>query len=253
MRLYELDEYFKNLMEIDSYSGIDMSLNGVQVGELNAEIKLVAFAVDACMETFKRAVDAGADLLFVHHGIFWGKDIRVVKSHYERIRFLITNNCALYAAHLPLDVHPEFGNNAALAALLGVKDPEPFGMYHGIRVGIKGVLDPPLDIETAVEKLGFDRDTSAAILQFGKKLNTSVGIISGGAVRETQEAIDEGLDLYVTGEMSHTHYHLCLEEGVNLICGGHYQSETLGVSLLSEKLKRDCKLDTVYIDVPTGL
>ena len=90
------------------------------------------------------------------------------------------------------------------------------------------------------------------MFQFGKAKNSSVGIVSGGAIGEVQEAIDSGLDLYVTGEMSHSHYHQCLEERVNLICGGHYQTETCGVSLLAAKLKRDTGLDTFFIDVPTG-
>ncbi len=253
VRLYELDRYLKDLMDIDSFAAADSSLNGVQVGDMDTEIRKAAFAVDACMESFKRAVDVQADLLFVHHGLFWGKSIRVIRSHYRRLQYLITNNCALYAAHLPLDAHPEFGNNAALALKLALKELEPFGTYHGFQIGVKGILDPPLSTEAVVDKLDFDRDTCAAVLPFGNKVNRSVGIVSGGAVREVEEAIDQGLDLYITGEMSHTHYHLVLEEGVNLICGGHYQSETMGVSLLAERLKQDTDIDTVYIDIPTGL
>jgi dinuclear metal center YbgI/SA1388 family protein len=239
-------------MKIDDFVSLDSSLNGLQVGNTDAEIQKVAFAVDACLESFERAVDAGADLLFVHHGLFWGRDIRVIKSHYRRIEYLLQNHCALYAVHLPLDAHPEFGNNAALAAKLEMNDPEPFGTYHGTKIGLKGELDPAMDTEAVVDKLGFDRDTCAAILQFGASSNSSVGIVSGGAIREVQEAIDEGLDLYLTGEMSHTHYHLCLEEGVNLICGGHYQTETLGVSLLADIVKQEMELDTLFIDIPTG-
>ena len=253
MRLQELDRYFRDLMRIEEYERTDSSLNGVQVGDMDAQIHRVAFAVDACMETFKRAVDAHAELLFVHHGLFWGKDLRVIRSHFRRLEFLLTHNCALYASHLPLDAHPEFGNNAALAARLGLKDREPFGAYHGMNIGLKGTLDPPLDNDAVIEKLNFDRGACAAVFQFGKSKNTTVGVVSGGAIAEVREAVDNGLDLYLTGEMSHSHYHLCLEERVNLICGGHYQSETLGVTLLSEKLKHDTGLETLFIDVPTGL
>ncbi len=253
MKLYELDSYFKDLMQIESFAGIDASLNGVQVGDLNSGISRVAFAVDACMESFKRAVEGGAQLLFVHHGLFWGKDLRVIRSHLKRLEFLISNGCALYAVHLPLDSHPEFGNNAALAAILELKDRKPFGMYHGMQIGLKGTLDPRLDTDSVVAKLGFDRDACAAVLRFGKEVNSSVAIVSGGAISDVQQAIDEGLDLYLTGEMGHSFYHLCLEEQVNLICGGHYQTETYGVSLLAEKLKTDTGLETFYIDVPTGL
>jgi dinuclear metal center YbgI/SA1388 family protein len=205
------------------------------------------------MESFKRAVEGGAQLLFVHHGLFWGKDLRVIRSHLKRLEFLISNGCALYAVHLPLDSHPEFGNNAALAAILELKDRKPFGMYHGVQIGLKGTLDPRLDTDSVVAKLGFDRDACAAVLRFGKEVNSSVAIVSGGAISDVQQAIDEGLDLYLTGEMGHSFYHLCLEEQVNLICGGHYQTETYGVSLLAEKLKTDTGLETFYIEVPTGL
>ena len=252
MRLYELDRYFRGLMEIDSLEGVDKSLNGVQVGVMNAEIKRVAFVVDACMETFTRAVDLEADLLFVHHGLFWGFDKRVTRSHFRRLEFLITNRCALYASHLPLDMHPDFGNNAGLAALLGLENLERFGKYHGIEIGLNGTLVPPLDTNAVVEKLDFDKDT-CAVFQFGKEENRYVGVVSGGAIDHVQEAIDGDLDLYVTGEMSHVFYHLCLEEKVNLICGGHYQTETLGVSLLMAKLERETGLETSFIDVPTGL
>jgi dinuclear metal center YbgI/SA1388 family protein len=240
-------------MEIDSLEGVDKSLNGVQVGDMNAEVKRVAFAVDACMETFTRAVDFGADLLFVHHGLFWGFDKRVTRSHFQRLEHLIANHCALYASHLPLDMHPEFGNNAGLAALLDLENLEAFGEYRGITVGLKGTLAPPLDNTEVIEKLKFDRDTCAAVFQFGKEKNTSVGIVSGGAIHQVQDAIDDELDLYVTGEMSHEHYHLCMEEKINLICGGHYQTETIGVSLLMEKLRRETDLETSFIDIPTGL
>ncbi len=253
MRLSKLDKYLRGVMEIDTLEKVDKSLNGVQVGDLDAEIKRVAFAVDACMETFRRAADFGADMLFVHHGLFWGADKRVTRSHYRRLEFLFANHCALYASHLPLDMHPEFGNNAGLAALLGLENPKPFGEYHGISIGLKGSLVPPLDNDAVIEKLRFDRDTCAAVFQFGEEHNASVGIVSGGAIDEVQEAIDGDLDLYVTGEMSHVFYHLCLEEKVNLICGGHYQTETLGVSLLAGKVKRETGLETSFIDVPTGL
>jgi dinuclear metal center YbgI/SA1388 family protein len=253
MRLQELDEYFKGLLQIDALAGIDSSLNGVQVGDLSSDIKRVAFAVDACMETFKRAVDGGADLLFVHHGLFWGFDKRITRSHFNRLELLFANHCGLYACHLPLDMHPEIGNNAGISAKLGLSDLAPFGEYHGLQIGLQGTLDPPLDLDSVLLKLGFDREMCAAVLNFGGKSNASVGVVSGGAIGQVQEVIDGNLDLYITGEMSHQFYHLCLEEEVNLLCGGHYQTETFGVSLLAERLRRDTGLETSFIDVPTGL
>lgn len=253
MVLHELDRYFRGLMDIDGLSRADNSLNGVQVGLMDAPVRRVAFAVDACMETFQRAVEQEADLLFVHHGLFWGADLRVTGSHYQRLAYLIDNRCALYAAHLPLDAHPEFGNNAGLAGKLALIDREPFGEYHGVKIGLKGVVDPPRTIEEILDALALDRETCAAVLPFGGKEISTIGIVSGGATHEIQQAIDEGLDLYLTGEMSHVIYHLCLEEGINIIAGGHYQTERLGVSLLQERLTEETGLETLFIDVPTGL
>ena len=115
MRLEELDSYFRSFLAIDALAGTDISLNGVQV-ENTADITCIAFAVDACMESFRRAREAGAQMVFVHHGLFWGHEQCVTGSHYQRLKFLMENNMALYAAHLPLDIHPELGNNVSLAA-----------------------------------------------------------------------------------------------------------------------------------------
>ena len=253
MRLHELDKYFRGLMAIDELSGVDNSLNGIQVGRPDMEIRKAAFAVDACMETFERATASGANLVFVHHGMFWGHDKRVTGSHYRRIAHLIENECALYAVHLPLDSHPEFGNNAGMASAIGLTGIEPFGEYHGVKIGVKGSLASPLTIDGILEKLQLDRGACRAVLPFGKKDNTSIGIVSGGATREIEQAIDEGLDLYLTGESTHMLYHLCLEEEINLVSGGHYQTEEWGVSLLRERFERETGLPATYIDVPTGL
>ena len=134
MKLKELDSYFRGFLSIDDLVGTDASQNGVQV-ENTADITCIAFAVDACMETFKRAKEAGAQMLFVHHGLFWGHEQTLTGTHYQRIKFLIENNIALYAAHLPLDIHPIIGNNVALARAAGLIDLKPFGEYHGNTIG----------------------------------------------------------------------------------------------------------------------
>ena len=253
MQLRDLDRYLRDVISIDELLGADNSLNGVQVGELDADIERVAFAVDACMESFRRATEWNADLIFVHHGLFWGRSVAVTGSHYDRLKFLLDNACALYAAHLPLDMHPILGNNAVMAAKLGLADLVPFGEYHGVKVGFKGILPQEQSIDDVLAALALKRESCNAVLPFGKSAIRSVGIVSGGATRDTEQAIAENLDLYITGDASHEVYHLCLEEGINLICGGHYQTEIWGVSALSEKLNQDTGLDTCFIDIPTGL
>ncbi|MBI9101135.1 MAG: Nif3-like dinuclear metal center hexameric protein [Spirochaetales bacterium] len=253
MTLTELDLYFRDYLELADYEQSDVSLNGIQIGEGSREVKKVAFAVDACMETFIRAVREGADMLFVHHGLYWGTPIRITGDFYKRIKYLLDNNLALYAAHLPLDSHPEVGNNARIAMQMGLQSIEPFGAYHGKMIGCKGVLPGTMDLDGVLGLLGLDRDGCHAVLPFGKREIRTIGIISGGGTRDVAQAMEQNLDLYLTGEVSHQIYHSCMEGGIHYIAAGHYFSETFGVRAMAEKMTQTMGLETVFVDVPTGL
>jgi dinuclear metal center YbgI/SA1388 family protein len=253
MHIGEVDAYYRSFLRIDDLEGTDSSLNGVQVSS-GGDVRKIAFAVDACMDAFRLAALWGADLIFVHHGLFWGKNLRVTGSHYERLKFLIDNNLALYAAHLPLDMHPEVGNNAGIAAALSLRETSPFGWYKGNAIGVKGRFCEALPREDVAKKLfGSSAAVPAKLLPFGKVFVETVGVVSGGAPFEVSEAIAEKLDLYITGDAAHEIYHLCQEEGINVLFAGHYQTETWGVRLVSEKTGRDTGLETRFFDVPTGL
>jgi dinuclear metal center YbgI/SA1388 family protein len=249
----KLDVYFRSLLDIEGFAAMDSSMNGLQVDNDGAEIAKIAFAVDACLETFKQAADAGAGLLFVHHGLFWGKPLRVAGTHRGRLRFLLDHNIALYAVHLPLDQHPTLGNNAGLAELLGIGQAEPFGDYHGRKIGYKGTLAKPLTIEEAVKRISFKDRPPLGVYPFGKRENLSCAVVSGGAAEEALQAIDEGIDLYVTGEASHEIYHQALEGHLNMIAGGHYSTEVWGVRRIMENCAAELNLETEFIDAPTGL
>jgi dinuclear metal center YbgI/SA1388 family protein len=253
MTTAKLDAYFRSLLDIEGFASLDTSLNGLQVDNDGAEIASVAFAVDATLETFRQAADAGAGLLFVHHGLFWGAPLRVAGSHRERLRFLLDHNLALYACHLPLDQHPVLGNNAGLAELLGMGTPEPFGEYHGRKIGFKGTLDQPLAIEEAVRRIAFKDRPPLGVYPFGRRENRSCAVVSGGAAEQALQAIEEGLDLYVTGEASHYIYHQALEGHLNMIAGGHYSTEVWGVRRVMEHCAASLNLKTEFIDAPTGL
>ncbi len=253
MLLNDLDSYFRNLLPIDDMVSIDASLNGLQVERRDDVVTKIAFAVDACMETIRRSAEVEANMLFVHHGLFWGSHVAVRGSHYRRIRHLIENDIALYAVHLPLDLHPTLGNNAAMTEKLGMHDLEPFGEYGGVKIGFKGTLPEPLSIDGVIETLGFDRCRCTAVLPFGPNAIRRVGVVSGKAIREIDQAKDEGLDLFITGESSHTIYHYCLEEKINLLAAGHYQTETFGVKSVSKVVSGETDVETVFIDIPTGL
>jgi dinuclear metal center YbgI/SA1388 family protein len=253
MLVQELDGYFRSVFRIDDLARVDSSLNGLQVGRVGPKIEKIAFLVDACMEGFLLAAEWNADMVFAHHGLFWGKELRITGAHRRRLSYLFEKDLALYAVHLPLDMHPEVGNNAGMAKTLGLTDTEPFGFYKGFDIGIKGRLPAPLSIHDTAKLLFGAEHEHLSSLPFGKRLIATVGIISGGAPGEAAQAIEQGLDLYITGDASHTLYHQCREEGLNVISGGHYRTETWGVRLTAEKVRHETGIETRFFDIPTGL
>ncbi|MCX7023364.1 MAG: Nif3-like dinuclear metal center hexameric protein [Spirochaetes bacterium] len=253
MDLQEFDAWCRSFLEIDGLAGIDDSLNGIQAGRSDGPVTKVAFAVDACLEAMRRSRDAGAQVLFVHHGMFWGKPGRLVGSTLERIRFLLENDIALYACHLPLDRHPVVGNNAVLCRALGLERLEPFGTFHGIPLGFKGSFPEPVPLDEAVRRVLPDGSPPLSLLAFGPGVVRTAGVISGGAAFESLQAIEQGLELYVTGETTHSIYRLVEEAGINVLCAGHYATEVHGVRAVAEKLASETGLSTIFIDLPTGL
>lgn len=253
MTTKQLDTYFRSFLDIEGFYGIDDSLNGLQVDNDGREITKVAFAVDACLESFVLAGQRGAGLLFVHHGLFWGKPVPLTGIMRDRLEVLFKNNIALYGVHLPLDEHPEVGNNAALADLLGLEQREPFGVYHGKKIGYKGIVPHPITIDEAVRRISFMNRPPVGVYPFGKKEIRSCAVVSGGAPMEAFQAIDEQVDLYVTGESSHSVYHHAIEGKLNMIAGGHYSTEVWGVRGVMEKLANEFNMEVEFLDIPTGL
>jgi len=253
MNTKELERYIHERLNLGAFASIDISLNGLQVGSPHKEIKKVVCAVDASLETFKRAKSEGADAIFVHHGLFWGKSMAITASHYHRIAFLINNDISLFAAHLPLDAHPTLGNNGVMASLLNVGDITPFGSYHGLDIGYKGISKKGLTVDEITSILGFSVEKGLNVLPFGNKEIHRIAIVSGGASKEVLQAIDIGYDAYITAEASHEMYSVCKEEGITMICGGHYQSEVFGVQAFAKALKDECHLETTFVDIPTSL
>lgn len=248
----ELDVYFRHILDIDGFSGADSSLNGIQVDNTGS-IHKVAFAVDACAESFNKAKDVCAGMLFVHHGLFWGAVQSVSGILRERLRLLLDNNIALYAAHLPLDENAVVGHNAELARRAGILEPQRFGLYHNKKIGFKGTLETPLTVHEAAERIAFNGHPPLSILPFGKERNYTCAVISGGGASEITQAIEENIDLYITGEPAHSVYHLALEGNLNMIAGGHYATEVWGLQALAKRCEEDLHIQTEFIDIPTGL
>jgi dinuclear metal center YbgI/SA1388 family protein len=253
MRLEEFDSLIRRILALDDFSSVDISLNGLQVANGSLSVEKAAFAVDACLESIRRAAEWEADLLFVHHGLFWGRPLAVTGGHYQRLRALIQADMALYAVHLPLDMHAELGNNAGLARRIGLQQLEPFGEYKGVKIGFKGVLPETRTLEQLVRACCGNHEQGINVLPFGPEKINTVGIVSGGAADEAYQAMDEKLDLFITGDASHEIYHHCLEGGINVIFGGHYLTETAGVRQLAEHLQSETDLRTRFFDIPTGL
>ena len=252
----QIDSFIRGFLDIDGFVSADDSLNGIQVDNDGSPVSKIAFAADAAMETFEQALAKNAGMLFVHHGLFWGKPVRITGTVRRRIKFLLDNNICLYAVHLHLDQHPQFGNNAVLAQLLGLENVEPFGIYHGKKVGCKGTLSKPITIDEAAKKISFMNRPPLGVYSFGKKENVSAAIVSGGATGNVREAIEEGADLFITGDSSHSVYHECLESKINMIAGGHYCTEVWGVRAVMDHCKKELSAlgtDVEFIDVPTGL
>ena len=255
MNLHELDKFFNSILHKENFTS-DISLNGIQIENSDPrkkEIKKVAFAVDACEATAKLASDAGADVLFVHHGLFWGHCQTVTGTHYKRINAFMKNDLALIAYHIPLDANEEVGNNFGLARRIGLENARPFGKWRGMTLGVIGELDKEYPLDELSRRLFPDGEKPLRILPFGKSGVKKVAIISGGAGDDFVQAVHAHADAYITGEVGHEDYHAIEESAINVIAGGHYQTETVGVRLMKERVEKELGLETVFIDVPTGM
>ena len=241
-----LDEYLRVADVADSPE----ALNGLQVDHGHSITRLAA-AVDACMATINGAADSGAELLLVHHGLFWGGLEPLTGRHGKRIRRLVEAGIAVYSAHMPLDLHPEIGNNTVLANELGVVDRKWFGDYKGEKLGVVGQL--PISLDKLAERLGILLGTPPRTLAHGPEMVSRIGIISGGGGDMVGQAREAGVDTFITGEGKHHTYFDAEEWGLNVIFAGHYATETLGVKTLAAHLSEKFNLPWDFIDHPTGL
>jgi dinuclear metal center YbgI/SA1388 family protein len=230
----------------------DNSNNGLQVGGAE-QVTRLAFSVDASLATFEAARAAGAQMLIVHHGLFWSKPIMVTGIHLRRLQILLDAGLSLYASHLPLDFHVEVGNNATLARWLKLEGVEPFGDYKGHPAGFAGRLSQPCPLEQFAAQV--EQSLGEPVLRiwpFGSETVQKVGIVSGGAGPLVNQAAEAGVDVYLTGEVSHVAYHEAQELGVNVVYGGHYGTETAGLKSLAEHLSDRFGLETIFLDLSTG-
>jgi len=228
----------------------DGAANGLQVENSGSVIKIAA-TVDASLATIKLAIAAKADLLIVHHGLFWASRQPWTGKNYEVLKLLVENNLAIYSSHLPLDAHPKLGNNAQLCAALGLKNLKPFFFSHGQNIGFKSQVK--ISRNALAEKLERATGEKPKIIPGGKELCEHIGVVTGGAGAELKIAAGEGVDTFITGEGPHWTFALAEELGLNVFYGGHYATETFGVKALAAELAKKFGLPAVFIEHPTGL
>lgn len=229
----------------------DKADNGLQV-EGAGRVDKLAFAVDACMEAFRKTQEAGAQILVVHHGLFLGERLMLRDVHRQRVSFLLQHDISLYAVHLPLDIHPEVGHNVQLARILDLEVTGNFGYYEGVLIGILAETKSERPLSRLVGDLEKKLGVKMTVLNYGPQTIRRVGIISGGAASMVQQASEKDLDLFLTGEPSHSAFHQIAERGLNVVYGGHYATETLGLKALAQHLKSKFHLQTEFLDIPTG-
>lgn len=250
VKLLTLTKFLDETLNIKNIK--DLSLNGLQVFG-KEQVKKIGFAVDACLEAFEKAKKLNCDMLIVHHGMFWDKVKPLTGIQYKRVKSLVNNNMSLYAVHLPLDKHKKYGNNIQIAKILNLKNIKEFGEYHGEIVGFSGTLKRKMKIKDFLKLIEKKLKTKCDILSFGKKEVQSVAIVSGGGSSSIDEAIEKGFDVFLTGESTHGKYHFAKEGKINLVTAGHYATETAGLKALQKLLRQKFNIQTVFIEVPTGL
>jgi dinuclear metal center YbgI/SA1388 family protein len=250
VQLGEIVDYLDDYLRHGSVPDDGNALNGLQV-ENDGRISRVAAAVDASERTIHEAVRRGCNLLVVHHGLFWDGNRPVTARRYRRLKPLLEANVAVYASHLPLDVHPEVGNNALLCRALGMEPAGRFGDYKGEVIGWWGELR--LRREALAARLDELLGRRIHMMPFGPEIVERVGVITGGAGSMIGAARDAGLHAFITGEGAH-HTHFDAEEGgINVYYGGHYATETFGVKALAAHIQEKYGLEWEFIDHPTGL
>lgn len=238
------------LLRPREFTDSERAVNGLQV-ENRGRVTKIAAMVDASLTTVQMAVAAKADLLIVHHGLFWSTQHPWTERRYQLLRLLLDNNLAVYSSHLPLDAHPKLGNNAQIAAALGLKKLKPFYLCRGQTIGFRAEVNFSRNELSA--RLAKVLGSAPLLLPGGPETCRQLGIVSGGAGEDIAKVAAEGVDTFLTGEGPHWTYALAEDLGLNVFYGGHYLTETFGVKALAAELSKKFRVPWVFLDHPTGL
>lgn len=250
-KLSSIVEFLDRTLRVAEIRDASVALNGLQV-ENNGQVHLVALAVDGSQKTIEDAVALGADLLILHHGIFWSGLRPLTGWWKKKVETCLQNNLAVYSAHLPLDLHPELGNNAGIARGLELTHLQPEVDYHGTMIGLSGNFDGTVgELESCFQRLTGGKVTG--VIHDPQAPAGRVAICPGGGGDEIYQVQEKGYGTYITGEENHWVGNAARDTGINILFGGHYATETFGVKSLGALLEREFGLTSVFIDNPTGM
>ncbi len=252
MKTESLLEYVDGLLATPAHPDYPQAFNGLQVAG-PSEVRVIATAVDASLAAIERASGAGADLLMVHHGLFWDGAAPITGRRYRRVRALIESGIGLYGSHLPLDSHATLGNCVLLLRALDVEPKGRIGSYQGTDLGWWGELATPVTPDQLENALSAVLGGPVQSLPGGPDQIQSVGVVTGAGGSFIGEAAAMGLDAFVTGEAAHHHYFDADEFGIHVLLGGHYRTETLGIHALGDHLAERFSLTSHFLELPTGL
>jgi dinuclear metal center YbgI/SA1388 family protein len=250
MQRAELVSYLDKYLRIGEIK--DYGPQGLQV-EGRSEVRRIVGMVDAQLPCLEAAIAHEADLLLVHHGIFWGPARLLAGGFGRLVRGYLRAELNLYAAHLALDAHPEVGNNAELARRLGLGIEDWFAPVNGVKIGVIAGDQHGIKLDYLVDRFEQNVGPVRLVQGHGPRIVHRVGIVSGFGAKEVEAAAALGCDTFLTGETSHAEYYAALGAGVNLIYGGHYTTETVGVQALGEHLAQRFEVEFDFVDLPTGL
>ena len=243
-----LTDFCNSLLKPEIFD--DYCPNGLQI-EGKSKIAKIAFSVSATADSIEKAVQEKADALIVHHGLFWKfHGARTITGAFaKRLKPLIENNINLFAYHLPLDGHIDIGNAASLAKLLQMKNLMPFGegKMRGSFMGVKGELNTNAQLLAQMLETTLQHKVLLSTPSLSKTIKT-IGIITGGANSQWQLALNDGLDAYITGEMSEHDWHEARESDIVMLAGGHHATEQFGIRALMAKIEAQFKVPCLYID-----
>jgi dinuclear metal center YbgI/SA1388 family protein len=246
MKLEEIVKYQDDLLRVAEFTDYPNALNGLQL-ENSGKVERVAAAVDACEPVLRMAVETGADLLIVHHGLFWGGLQSITGAHYRKLKVAFDQDLAVYSVHLPLDAHPQHGNNALLCDALGF----PATRRPFLEIGLQ--VEVEVERELLAQRIENAVGGKVHLAPGGPAVARKIGVVTGGAGGEVLKAAAAGVDTFITGEGPHWSFTAAEELGINLFYAGHYATEVFGVRQLARLLEAKFGLPCHFLDHPTGL